>query len=111
MKRDFVFNMLLFALVLLTTTVSITSMRRVSALESRIVELQALTEVTGSTVDMNLKSLYLLSAQKSSRLRTIMNMLVRNYHYLAEHTDTKNICPECYAILEREGEIPLPSKE
>ena len=61
-------------------------------------------------IEDNLKEIYLLHTQTSSRNRTIMNMIVRNYHHIAGHEDAKPFCPECADLVRRKGEA-VPARK
>ena len=58
-------------------------------------------------------SLYLLLSQQGSHTKTIMNMVMRNYHYIHPENHTgefhrpSGLCPECADLYQRKGE---PSK-
>jgi len=58
----------------------------------------------------NLTEIYLLYSQTASRNRTIMNMIVRNYHHISGHEDVKPFCPECFDLVRRKGE-PVPGEK
>ena len=80
-------------------------MSKNTALEDRLLVLEQEQKELHSDFEENLNEIYLLYSQNASKVRTIMNMTTRNYHYLAEHgTDPQGFCPECFDLIRRNGE-------
>ena len=81
-----------------------------SELNSRLEKIEKEQVEFHGYIKDNLTEIYLLYSQTASRNRTIMNMIVRNYHHIAGHEDVKPFCPECFDLVRRKGE-PVPAEE
>ena len=81
-----------------------------SELNSRLEKIEKEQVEFHGYIKENLTEIYLLYSQTASRNRTIMNMIVRNYHHISGHEDVKPFCPECFDLVRRKGE-PVPAEE
>lgn len=100
------------SIIMFPLCVSTSLLYQHSKLAGQLMNIEAEQSEFHAYIEDNLKEVYMLYSQNASHTRTIMNMTVRNYHHIAEHSETTSFCPECYDIVRRKGEaIPPKPKE
>lgn len=109
-KKQIALNLFFSWVVATSLVVSIVSFKfnKMANQETRDLHAELLRD--RETYEREMTSLYTLLSQQGSHTRTIMNMVMRNHHYInpeahdGEFHGTNVACPECADLYRRLGE-------
>jgi len=116
-KKQIVLNLFFSWVVTTSLVVSLASLRfnQVAEQESQQLRSELLEE--RRTYEQEVANLYVLLSQQGSHTRTIMNMVMRNHHYInpkahdGKFHGTNVACPECADLYRRLGEAASSENE
>jgi hypothetical protein len=116
-KKQIALNLFLSWVVSTSLVVSLASLRLNQSARQENQALQAVLMEDRRTYEREVTSLYLLLSQQGSHTKTIMNMVMRNHHYInpqahdGEFHRSGAMCPECADLYRRLGEAGSSENE
>jgi len=116
-KKQIVLNLFFSWVVTTSLAVSLITFRFNQAVEREHQQLQEELLEERRTYEQEVENLYTLLSQQGSHTRTIMNMVMRNHHYInpkahdGKFHGTSVGCPECADLYRRLGEAASSENE